>query len=301
MLHVDHYRAKIKAIEKDIQRLEDRSDFTGNEPRYNFLKDRLDMANNRLDEANDRLTEANECLDKARVFYLRLGAGRISNDDRAEASKRQKVINGAVKMEHKNVRVANLAVVEASAEVNHYSSKIKAIEKEIKDLENTSEFTGNEPRYYILKDRLDKANECLEKARDFYLRLSAGRISNDDRAEVSKRQKVISDVTPFDIPLHPLFDASNNFKSLNALSCTSDFKAIREMSLHYVDKTKSVLDSVKEESPSHVFIYRPWRFGKTLIVSVLEHLFLGHEALFNGLCAEKNWDWKKSLQFSGLI
>jgi hypothetical protein len=81
----------------------------------------------------------------------------------------------------------------------------------------------------------------------------------------SKRQKiVVNAVTPFDISLHPCMDTSNPFKSLEALTSSSDLKAIREkgLYLYYVDKTKLVLDLVKEERSYHVFLSRPRRFGR---------------------------------------
>jgi hypothetical protein len=41
------------------------------------------------------------------------------------------------------------------------------------------------------------------------------------------------------------------------------------------------------------FLSRPRRFGKSLLVSTLEHLFRGNKKLFKGLWIEKaDWDWK---------
>jgi hypothetical protein len=91
-------------------------------------------------------------------------------------------------------------------------------------------------------------------------------------------------------------DATGQFelKSLSKLTGISSFKEIRENGLYYVDKTELLVELAR--SQKHSFLSRPRRFGKTLVVSVLEHLFLGHESLFKGLYAEKNWDWKKSLE-----
>ena len=58
----------------------------------------------------------------------------------------------------------------------------------------------------------------------------------------------------------------------------------------YVDKTDLIYSLVKEGSI--YFLSRPRRFGKSLLVSTLEHYFLGHKELFNGLkidALEREW------------
>ena len=58
----------------------------------------------------------------------------------------------------------------------------------------------------------------------------------------------------------------------------------------YVDKTDLVYSLVKEGTI--YFLGRPRRFGKSLLVSTLEHYFLGHKELFKGLkidSLEKEW------------
>ena len=58
----------------------------------------------------------------------------------------------------------------------------------------------------------------------------------------------------------------------------------------YVDKTDLVYSLVKEGTI--YFLGRPRRFGKSLLVSTLEHYFLGHKELFKGLkidSLEKDW------------
>ena len=58
----------------------------------------------------------------------------------------------------------------------------------------------------------------------------------------------------------------------------------------YVDKTDLVYSLVKEGTI--YFLGRPRRFGKSLLVSTLEHYFLGHKDLFKGLkidSLEKDW------------
>ena len=58
----------------------------------------------------------------------------------------------------------------------------------------------------------------------------------------------------------------------------------------YVDKTDLVYSLVTEGKI--YFLGRPRRFGKSLLVSTLEHYFLGHKELFKGLkidSLEKDW------------
>ena len=58
----------------------------------------------------------------------------------------------------------------------------------------------------------------------------------------------------------------------------------------YVDKTDLVYSLVTEGKI--YFLGRPRRFGKSLLVSTLEHYFLGHKDLFKGLkidSLEKDW------------
>ncbi len=57
----------------------------------------------------------------------------------------------------------------------------------------------------------------------------------------------------------------------------------------YVDKTKSIYNMV---SGKNVFLSRPRRFGKSLLVSTLEAYFLGKKDLFKGLAiSELERDW----------
>ena len=58
----------------------------------------------------------------------------------------------------------------------------------------------------------------------------------------------------------------------------------------YVDKTDLVYSLVTEGKI--YFLVRPRRFGKSLLISTLEHYFLGHKELFKGLkidSLEKDW------------
>ncbi len=67
------------------------------------------------------------------------------------------------------------------------------------------------------------------------------------------------------------------------------FREIREEGMYYVDKTgyaKRLVDGDK-----HNFLSRPRRFGKSLFVDTLKHLFEGNEELFRGLYIHDKWDW----------
>ncbi len=57
----------------------------------------------------------------------------------------------------------------------------------------------------------------------------------------------------------------------------------------YVDKTEGIRQLVKEYR--FVFLSRPRRFGKSLLISTIEYLFSGQKALFEGLWIENHWNW----------
>ena len=59
------------------------------------------------------------------------------------------------------------------------------------------------------------------------------------------------------------------------------FSEIRENNYLYVDKTASVYKLVK--SNKYVFLSRPRRFGRSLLVSTLQSYFEGKKTLFEGL------------------
>ena len=67
------------------------------------------------------------------------------------------------------------------------------------------------------------------------------------------------------------------------------FSEIREDNHYYVDKTQLALDLI--DNGKHYFLSRPRRFGKSLFIDTLKELFEGNEPLFQGLAAEKQWDW----------
>jgi hypothetical protein len=71
----------------------------------------------------------------------------------------------------------------------------------------------------------------------------------------------------------------------------SSFKKIREEECVYVDKTKRILELVK--SGDYFFLARPRRFGKSLLLDTLDHLFRGDKELFDGLYIYKDWKWEE--------
>ena len=77
------------------------------------------------------------------------------------------------------------------------------------------------------------------------------------------------------------------------------FEKVRERNAVYIDKTDLVYRLVK--SYSYVFLSRPRRFGKSLLVSTLRSYFEGRKDLFEGLAIEqleKDWMQYPVLHFS---
>ena len=69
------------------------------------------------------------------------------------------------------------------------------------------------------------------------------------------------------------------------------FDKIREGNFVYVDKTKYIVEMLKNGS-QYVFLSRPRRFGKSLFVSTLHAYYEGKKELFDGLALgdyEKKW------------
>jgi hypothetical protein len=66
------------------------------------------------------------------------------------------------------------------------------------------------------------------------------------------------------------------------------FEKLRSEDFLYVDKTKEIHQLT---SSSIVFLSRPRRFGKSLLVSTLKELYKGNKHLFEGLYIYDKWDW----------
>ena len=69
-----------------------------------------------------------------------------------------------------------------------------------------------------------------------------------------------------------------------------DFAGLIEWNGIYADKTKIIYDLLNLSQ--YVFLSRPRRFGKSLLVSTLKNLFEGKKELFKGLWIEDNFEWK---------
>ncbi len=71
-----------------------------------------------------------------------------------------------------------------------------------------------------------------------------------------------------------------------------DFEKLRKGGYVYVDKTEYVYKLARLSTP--FFLSRPRRFGKSLLLSTFESLFLGKKDLFRSLAiSQKNWDWSE--------
>ncbi|MDR3093774.1 MAG: AAA family ATPase [Bacteroidales bacterium] len=66
------------------------------------------------------------------------------------------------------------------------------------------------------------------------------------------------------------------------------FEKLRSEGFLYVDKTKEIH---RLTSSNIVFLSRPRRFGKSLLVSTLGELYKGNQSLFEGLYIYDKWDW----------
>lgn len=69
----------------------------------------------------------------------------------------------------------------------------------------------------------------------------------------------------------------------------ADFEDIIKKNKLYVDKTEEVYKLINRSKPN--FLSRPRRFGKSLLVSILEHIFLGNKELFKGLWIYDKIEW----------
>ncbi len=75
---------------------------------------------------------------------------------------------------------------------------------------------------------------------------------------------------------------------------TSDFADLRRSGAIYVDKTAYFHRLIGGHGPKCVFLSRPRRFGKSLMISTFEEIFKGHRNLFDGLAiAKTDWLWCK--------
>ncbi|MBM3886813.1 hypothetical protein FJ364_02680, partial [Candidatus Dependentiae bacterium] len=84
----------------------------------------------------------------------------------------------------------------------------------------------------------------------------------------------------------------NNFIDRVKISRSEgSFVKLRENGGLYVDKTKQIYDCLRR--PGYYFLARPRRFGKSILCSTLEELFLANREYFKGLWIDKSdWDWE---------
>lgn len=83
---------------------------------------------------------------------------------------------------------------------------------------------------------------------------------------------------------------SNTVSGINYPIGIQTFEKIRLGGYLYVDKTALIHKLVT--TGDYVFLSRPRRFGKSLLLSTLEALFLGKRHLFKGLAIDDmDWDW----------
>ncbi|MEO1448607.1 MAG: AAA family ATPase, partial [Bacteroidota bacterium] len=70
-----------------------------------------------------------------------------------------------------------------------------------------------------------------------------------------------------------------------------DFRVLREGNYLYVDKTALLFQLIS--TSKYVFLARPRRFGKSLLVSTIRELFNASRSLFVGLDIETKYDWQQ--------
>ena len=73
----------------------------------------------------------------------------------------------------------------------------------------------------------------------------------------------------------------------------ADFETLRKEGLLYVDKTAHLHRLITKPGSTFFFCARPRRFGKSLSVTTLKSIFLGHREFFDGLAiAKTGYDWR---------
>ncbi len=69
----------------------------------------------------------------------------------------------------------------------------------------------------------------------------------------------------------------------------ANFYSIRTRGYYYVDKTPLIERLI--DQGQYYFLSRPRRFGKSLLLDTMLHLFEGNESLFEGLHIHDRWNW----------
>jgi len=74
---------------------------------------------------------------------------------------------------------------------------------------------------------------------------------------------------------------------------TYTFRHLIEGGFLYIDKTEYLYQMVRPSTGIY-FLSRPRRFGKSLMISTLEEIFLGNRDLFEGLWIDRSdYDWRQ--------
>ncbi|MDR3269183.1 MAG: ATP-binding protein [Tannerella sp.] len=73
---------------------------------------------------------------------------------------------------------------------------------------------------------------------------------------------------------------------------TQSFEILRSNNFLYVDKTQDIYRLVTGNRI--IFLSRPRRFGKSLLISTMDALFKGNKPLFEGLWIYDKWDWTQT-------
>ena len=73
-----------------------------------------------------------------------------------------------------------------------------------------------------------------------------------------------------------------------------DFPSLRQSKCVYVDKTAWLHRMATDPEAHFLFLARPRRFGKSLMISTLKAMFQGRRDLFEGLAImDTDWDWER--------
>ncbi|MBC7472701.1 MAG: AAA family ATPase [Candidatus Sericytochromatia bacterium] len=84
------------------------------------------------------------------------------------------------------------------------------------------------------------------------------------------------------------------------------FKNIIETDCLYIDKTEEIFKLLNNDNQSkYFFLSRPRRFGKSLLISTLQEIFLGKKELFKDLWIYDKIEFKKypviRIDFNGMV
>jgi hypothetical protein len=85
--------------------------------------------------------------------------------------------------------------------------------------------------------------------------------------------------------------ASGDKKPKELPGILQSFQEIIAYNRLYVDKTPYIYSMVKDRALNYLFLSRPRRFGKTLLLDTLSELFSGHRHLFENLRIGRETDY----------